>query len=163
MWKIFFKKNIQHLKEQDLYLFIFSELENNIRLNEIKNHLINCNECNLKYISLKKNVEFLINNKDFLKNECFRYNNLVSNKMIGLFSKRNLAFFVIFICFLFVLFFMNYFNSQRQYYAKEEDINKLISLYKSINLVENDLRGYDKIALDFEDYFYEFENLFEID
>ena len=168
MWKIFLKKNVKHLKQEELYLFIFNELENHTKLSEIQNHLNNCNECNLKYIYLKKNIEFLISNKDFFRKELFSYNNtlysnLVASKIMGLFTKKGLAFFSIFSLLFITLFFINYFNYQKEYYSKEEDVGKLISLYKNFNLLENDLKGYDKLSFDFEDYFYEFENLFEIE
>jgi len=154
MWKSFFKQNKKHINLNELYLLVFNELENKDKKNEILEHLQNCYHCNSKYIKLKNEINFLLNNSKFLDKETLKVKN---NSYFTL--KRKLAFYLASFILICGIFFLTYFiNDHKEDIVLNENIDtlELMKLYDKINLVENNIDEYRLITYNYEEEFNEF-------
>ncbi|MGC8734251.1 MAG: hypothetical protein ACP5RD_04335 [bacterium] len=157
MWKNFFKKENKHIDIKELYLLVFNELEDQNKYNIIIDHLNNCYHCNLEYIRLKREVNFLINNKDFIDNIYIKSN-------VKTIFNKELAFYLASILLILGIFFINYFRND--IYKEKMDTLELINLYDKISLIDNNSieNNSDKfLSYDYYEYLlYDFENFYEI-
>ncbi|MGB9638816.1 MAG: hypothetical protein ACP5O4_05265 [bacterium] len=157
MWKNFFKKENKHIDIKELYLLVFNELEDQNKYNIIIDHLNNCYHCNFEYIRLKREVNFLINNKDFIDNIYIKSN-------VKTIFNKELAFYLASILLILGIFFINYFRND--IYKEKMDTLELINLYDKISLIDNNSieNNSDKfLSYDYYEYLlYDFENFYEI-
>jgi hypothetical protein len=157
MWKSFLKQNKKHINLNELYLLVFNELENKDKENKILEHLQNCYDCNSKYVKLKDEINFLLNNSKFLNKETVKVKN---NSYFTL--KKKLAFYLVSFILIFGIFFLTYFvnfiNNHKEDIVLSENIDtlELMKLYDKINLVENNIDEYRLITYDYEEEFNEF-------
>ena len=154
MWKSFLKQSKKHISFNELYLLAFNELENKDKENEILKHLQNCYNCNSKYIKLKNEINFLLNNSKFLNKENIK----VKHNSYFIFKKK-LAFYLFSFILIGGMFFLTYFiNNYKENIVLNENIDtlELMKLYDKINLIENNIDEYKLITYNYEEEFNEF-------